>query len=57
MLALQGNVHEFEAAIALAAVLVLFRRAILRTILGVIAVVVLATLATGAVMLVHAIHT
>jgi hypothetical protein len=56
VLALQGNVHEFETAMALAAVLVLCRRAILRAILGVVAVVVLAALVTGAVMLVHALH-
>jgi hypothetical protein len=55
-MALKSNVHEFEAVIALATVLVLCRRAILRTVLGVVAVVVLAALVTGAVMLVHAIR-
>ena len=56
MLALQGNGHDLEAAIALAAVLVVFRHAILRAILGVVTVVALAALVAGAVVLAQAMH-
>jgi hypothetical protein len=56
VLALQGNGHDLEAAIALAAVLVVFRHAILRAILGVVAVVALAALVAGAVVLAQAMH-
>ena len=56
MLALQGNGRDLEAAIALAAVLVAFRHAILRAILGVVAVVALAALVAGAVVLAQAMH-
>jgi hypothetical protein len=54
MLALQG--HGLDAAIVLAAMLVVFRRAILRAVLGVFAAVMLAALAAGAVVLVQALH-
>ena len=56
MLALHGNGRELEAAIALAAVLVVFRHAILRAILGIVAVVVLAALVAGVVLLAQATH-
>ena len=56
MLALHGNGRDLEAAIALAAVLVVFRHALLRAILGVVAVVMLAALVAGAVVLAQAMH-
>jgi len=55
-LALHGNGRDLEAAIALAAVLVVFRHALLRAILGVVAVVMLAALVAGAVVLAQAMH-
>jgi hypothetical protein len=56
VLALQGNGRDLETAIALAAVLVVFRHAILRAILGVVAVVALAALVAGTVVLAQAMH-
>ena len=56
MLALQGNGHDLDAAIALAAVLVVFRHMMWRVVVGVFAVVTLAALVTGAVILAQAIR-
>ena len=56
MLALQGNGQALDAAVALAVVVVVFRRAILRAALGVIAVVALAALGAGAVVLFQIMH-
>ncbi len=56
MLALPGNSHDLEGAIALAIVIVIFRRAILRAVLGVVAVVALAAVGASAVALVHLMH-
>lgn len=52
-MALQGNSHELNAAIAVATVLVVFRYAILRLVLGVIAATVIAGLVYGTVLLAH----
>ncbi len=52
-MALQGNGHELDAAIAVAAVLVVFRHVILRLVLGVLAVVVIAGLVYGTILLAH----
>ena len=54
MLALQG--HGLDVAIGLAAMLVVFRHAILRAVLGVFVAVTLAALAAGAIVLVQALH-
>ena len=56
MLALQGNGQALDAAVALAVVVVVFRRAILRAVLGVIVVVALAALGAGAVVLFQIMH-
>ena len=56
MLALQGNSHDIAVAIALAAVIVVFRRALLRAVIGLVAVVALAVLVAGVVALAQAIH-
>lgn len=56
MLALQGNGHDLDAAIALAAVLVVFRHVIWRVVVGVFAVVALAALVAGGVMLAQALR-
>lgn len=56
MLALQGNGHDLDAAIALAAVLVVFRHVIWRVIVGIFAVVALAALVAGGVMLAQALR-
>ncbi len=56
MLALQGNGHELGAAIALAAVLVVFRHAVVRIVFGVLAVVAVAALVAGALILAQAIR-
>jgi len=55
-LALQGNGQALDAAVALAVVVVVFRRALLRAALGVIAVVALAALGAGAVVLFQIMH-
>jgi hypothetical protein len=47
---------DLEGAIALAIVIVIFRRAILPAVLGVLAVVALAAVGAGAVALVHLVH-
>ena len=56
MLALQGNGQALDAAVALAVVVVVFRRALLRVVLGVIVVVALAALGAGAVVLFQIMH-
>jgi hypothetical protein len=56
VLAIQGNGHDLDAAIAVAAVLVVFRYAILRLVLGTIAVVIIASLVYGAVLLAPALQ-
>ena len=56
MLALRGNGQSLDAAIALAVVLVVFRRAILRAVLGVLAFVTLAALGAGVVVLYQIMH-
>lgn len=56
MLALHGNGHDIAVAIALAAVIVVFRRALLRAVIGLVAVVALAALVAGVVALAQAIH-
>ncbi len=56
MLALQDNGQALDAAVALAVVVVVFRRALLRVVLGVIAVVALAALGAGAVVLFQIVH-
>ena len=56
MLALQGNGQALDAAVALAVVVVVFRRALLRAALGVIAVVALAALGADAVVLFQIMH-
>jgi len=56
VLALQGNGQALDAAVALAVVVVVFRRALLRAALGVIAVVALAALGAGAVVLFQIMH-
>jgi len=56
VLALRGNGQSLDAAIALAVVLVVFRRAILRAVLGVLAFVTLAALGAGVVVLYQIMH-
>jgi hypothetical protein len=56
MLALPGNGNDLEGVIALAIVIVIFRRAVLRAVLGVLAVVALAAAGAGAVALIHLVH-
>lgn len=55
MLALQGDGH-LEAVIAIAVVVMAFGRAILRAVLGVLAVVVVAALGVGIYAIYHAVH-
>lgn len=56
MLALPGNGNDLEGAIALAIVIVIFWRAVLRVVLGVAAVVALAAVGAGADALIHLVH-
>jgi len=56
MLALPGNGKDLEGAIALAIVIIIFRRAILRAVLGVVAVVALAAVGAGVLALLHLMH-
>jgi hypothetical protein len=56
MLALPGNGKDWEGAIALAIVIIIFRRAILRAVLGVVAVVALAAVGAAAAALIHLVH-
>jgi len=55
VLALQGNGH-LDVAIVLAVVVMAFGRAILRAVLGVLAVVMVAALGVGAYAIYHAVH-
>ena len=55
-MAIQGNGHDLDAAIALATVLVVFRYAIVRLVFGMVAVVIIASLVYGAVLLAPALQ-
>jgi hypothetical protein len=55
-MAIQGNGHDLDAAIAMAAVLVVFRYAIVRLVFGMVAVVIIASLVYGAVLLAPALQ-
>lgn len=48
--------HEFDAAIVLAAVVVIYRRAILRVAIAVAAIVILALIGAGAFTLAQGLH-
>jgi hypothetical protein len=56
VLAPQGNGHDLDVAIALTVVLIVFRHVIWRVVVGVFAVVALAALVAGAVLLAQAIR-